>query len=230
MLTLYREFGDAEGPVSAIRARLRERRLRLFMDMVDAIHRERGCCRIIDVGGRKDYWQATPVDFLTSRCVTIHISNLEPQPEAVAQDPIFSWRREDGTTLDYADGEFDLVHSNSVIEHVGRWSDMEAFAERVRRIGRGYFVQTPSYWFPFEPHFGTLFFAQLPRPMQAKLLMKKGRGFYPKVDTMAHAMRALETVQLLTRPMLAALFPDARIEAERIAGLHKSLIAVRDAA
>jgi SAM-dependent methyltransferase len=53
--------------------------------------------------------------------------------------------------LPFADGEFDLVYCSSVIEHVAP-ARRAAFAAEVRRVGRGWFVQTPAYSFPIEPH------------------------------------------------------------------------------
>jgi SAM-dependent methyltransferase len=53
--------------------------------------------------------------------------------------------------LPFADDEFDLAYSSSVIEHVppeGR----ARFADEVRRVARGWYVQTPAFEFPIEPH------------------------------------------------------------------------------
>ena len=53
--------------------------------------------------------------------------------------------------LPFADGEFELVHCSSVIEHVPP-ARRAAFAAEIRRVGRGWFVQTPAWSFPIEPH------------------------------------------------------------------------------
>ena len=53
--------------------------------------------------------------------------------------------------LPFADREFDLVYCSSVIEHVAP-ARRAAFAAELRRVGRGWFVQTPAYSFPIEPH------------------------------------------------------------------------------
>jgi SAM-dependent methyltransferase len=53
--------------------------------------------------------------------------------------------------LPFADDEFDLVYCSSVIEHVAP-TRRTAFAAELRRVARGWFVQTPAFGFPLEPH------------------------------------------------------------------------------
>ena len=126
-----------------------------------------------------------------------------------------------------ADFSFDLVHSNSVIEHVGRWEDMCSMAQEVRRLAPGYFVQTPYFWFPVEPHCTTAFFHWLPQSIRVSMLMRKPRGAWGIASDIDTAMRQIQSNSLLDKRMMAALFPDAYIEGERFAGLVKSLTAIR---
>ena len=53
--------------------------------------------------------------------------------------------------LPFADGEFDLAYCSSVIEHIAP-EDRAAFARELRRVASGWFVQTPAFSFPIEPH------------------------------------------------------------------------------
>ena len=53
--------------------------------------------------------------------------------------------------LPFADGAFDLAYSNSVIEHLPP-ARREAFARELMRVARGWWVQTPAFGFPIEPH------------------------------------------------------------------------------
>jgi len=53
--------------------------------------------------------------------------------------------------LPFADGSFDLAYCNSVIEHVPV-ARRAAFAAELRRVARGWYVQTPARSFPIEPH------------------------------------------------------------------------------
>ena len=64
-----------------------------------------------------------------------------------------------------SDGAFDVVFSNSVIEHVETYENQRRMAAEIRRVGRRYFVQTPNRHFPLEPHFLVPGFQLLPYPL-----------------------------------------------------------------
>src|SRR5882757_2100604 len=130
--------------------RLRGRRLAGFVEIVDAVLVGQDKVNVLDVGGTTAYWlDLEPV--WHGRPITFTLVNLQPEPIA---DPRFRSLVADCRNLDqFADNAFDVVHSNSVIEHVGRWGDMRRMAHEVRRLAPRYFVQTPNFWFPIEPHF-----------------------------------------------------------------------------
>src|SRR5688572_8839164 len=58
----------------------------------------------------------------------------------------------DALELPFADGEFDVVFSNAVIEHVGGREQQRRFVEESLRVARRAFVTTPNRWFPVEVH------------------------------------------------------------------------------
>ena len=140
----------------------------------------------------------------------------------------FDFHVGDARALPYPDNAFDFVHSNSVVEHVGRFADMAAYAREVRRLAPAYYVQTPYYWFPVDPHFYRMpFFHWLPEPIRLILIRSFRLGWTRPVSDVAHGMRIVESAVLLDRLRFRTLFPDAAIRMERFFGLPKSLLGLR---
>jgi SAM-dependent methyltransferase len=117
--------------------------------------------------------------------------------------------------LPFEDDAFDLAYSSSVIEHLAP-ADRAAFAREVRRVARGFFVQTPAWSFPIEPH-ALLPFAHWLPPTLRRPYWRLG------------AAGSWEDIALLRRAELEALFGEP-IHAERFGGLVKSWIALQPAA
>jgi hypothetical protein len=143
------------------------------------------------------------------------------------EDDIFRSSMANACALPFADNSFDLVHSNSVVEHVGTWRNMKAFASEVRRLAPSYYVQTPNFWFPIEPHYGVPLVHWLPQQMRASLLTRVGLGRFSRAPDIDLAMEIVQDQELLTRRQFQLLFPEAELKIERLAGFPKSLIAVR---
>ncbi|HEX3538477.1 MAG TPA: class I SAM-dependent methyltransferase [Stellaceae bacterium] len=197
------------------------------MELVNQTLLVRDTCRILDIGGEPEYW-ANLIDMLGPCCWHITIVNLQT---FVVEDNRFASIIGDARNLDqFSDMSFDIVHSNSVIEHVGRWQDMHAMAREVRRLAPAYFVQTPYFWFPIEPHCMTPLFHWLPESVRVSMLMRRSRGHWSKAIDIDEAMRKVQSAVLLDFQMLSSLFPDGRIASEYVCGLTKSLIAIRTAA
>jgi SAM-dependent methyltransferase len=70
----------------------------------------------------------------------------------------------DACALPFADREFDVVHSNAVLEHVGGRERQEAFVREAVRVGRRVFVTTPNRWFPVDVHTRLPLVHWLPEP------------------------------------------------------------------
>jgi SAM-dependent methyltransferase len=130
----------------------------------------------------------------------------------------------DGCNTGLPDGYFDIVFSNSVIEHVGDAERQRQFARECIRCGKAFFVQTPNKWFPFDLHTLTPFIHWLPKPMFIKLMPLSVRFLISSPET--EAVEDFTNMRLLSRRELADLFPGARIIEERFLGMTKSLIAV----
>ena len=202
----------------------RQRRFQHIQPLIEAIIRDKGQCRIADIGGTPYYWKIAET-FVAANPVEIHLINLEAVP---VTSPKFISHAGDACALDqFADNSFDLVHSNSVIEHVGSWAQMADMARHVRRIAPTYVVQTPNFWFPYEPHFRFPMFHWLPEPVRYRLLMRFNLGFGGRRKTIDAAMRGVQSSNLLDARQMQALFPDAHLVRERIGPLTKSLMLIR---
>jgi|WetSurMetagenome_2_1015567.scaffolds.fasta_scaffold123921_1 hypothetical protein len=225
-MNLIYALQDAENP-NSLSSRFRRVRARRVKALIEAIFTECGEVRIIDLGGEPDYWLRLFDRDLLDGCRT-RITLVNPQRFTV-EDPLFEAVVGDACSLpEHADLSFDLVHSNSVVEHVGDWPRMEAFAAEVRRLALRYYVQTPYFWFPIEPHFSSPFFHWRSEQARARLLLKRGHGFAERARDMGQAMRDVQHARLLDKQQFRFLFPDAEHIDERAAGLTKSLIAIRE--
>ena len=213
--------------------RFRHRRNALLRSVIEACPREGATLSILDVGGRLAYWRHLGFEFLERHNVHITLANISAdQFESLDQAPAFFTNLvADGCDLPLGDKSFDLCHSNSVIEHVGMWRDFERFASETRRVGRSYYVQTPNFWFPIDPHFPLWpLFHWLPGPFRAGLLRAFPLAFAGRATDLAHAYRISDASRLLTPGQIRYLFPEAKLHAERFALLAKSYSAVHLAA
>ena len=203
--------------------RFRSARFATFMQLVDKVLAEKGTCSILDVGGTPGYWNAFgPV---MPSGVSVTVTNLfDDVPE---DTEAMHFARVDACDMPYDDNAFDIVHSNSVIEHVGLWNRQHAMAREIGRVAPRHFVQTPNYWFPVEPHCRTLFYHWLPEPVRVGMLMKRDLGFWQKGTDIGHATEQMQSAILLTYRQMEFLFPGSEIRREKFAGLTKSLIAIR---
>ncbi|MBY0337243.1 MAG: class I SAM-dependent methyltransferase [Acetobacteraceae bacterium] len=209
----------------------RVRRFALCRPLIDRTLAERGRCVIVDLGGSLSYWTVCAPDLLDDERVALDLINLRHDPsERAALGAIKGQVRflhGDARRLDdVADGAYDVLHSNSVIEHVGQWADMVAMAQEVSRVARLHYVQTPYWGFPMEPHFRAPFFHWLPEQWRARLLLRFHLNFGARPTDFSSAMAIVQSAALLDRRQFASLFPRSSIYSEIVRGFTKSLIAI----
>lgn len=190
-----------------------------------------GPVNILDMGGTFEYWDRVGLDFLREKRARIVLLNLlatDPCGLAGVED-LFECALGDACRLPQVrDRQFDLAHSNSVIEHVETWSRMKAFAAETRRVARCYYLQTPYFWFPIDPHYHRMpMFHWFPRPIRARLLNALPIAYTGRIAGVDRAFDVVDHARLLDGRQFRFLFPDAEIRFERFAGVTKSLIAVR---
>jgi len=211
-----RGFADV-GLSDSLANKLRAQRFALFASLVDQLPKP---IRIIDVGGTLSYWQQR--GWLSKDGVEITVVNRGAQ-EFVFENVIVK----DGNALDlseYADGAFDVAYSNSVIEHLFSFENQSKMAAEVQRVARSYWIQTPNYWFPIEPHFHVPGWQWLPRSIRVALLMRFRCGWRGPATDRKHAEDLVDEVRLMNKDELTRLFPNAILWREKIFGLTKSLV------
>jgi SAM-dependent methyltransferase len=194
-------YGTARGPLarlaSPLAARARARRHAEFFSLT----RLAAGARVLDLG-----------------CGSIGLRALEPGLDITGVDLVDrpgypgSFVRADAVAgLPFEAGEFDLVYCSSVIEHVPS-AQRAAFAAELRRVGRGWLVQSPAASFPIEPHSLLPFAHWLPIALRRRYWRLGAAGEW-------------EEISLLSRAEMQALFGRAR--PERAGPLVKSWVCVQ---
>jgi len=197
--------------------RLRRRRFELFESLMSKIPKP---LRILDVGGTEVFWKM--MNFAQEPNVEIIVLNRSKTDEF---SPNFKSVIGDARNMNqFRAGEFDVVFSNSVIEHVGIYEDQLKTAAEIRRVGKRYFIQTPNYYFPIEPHFLFPFFQYLPLRLRVCLLRHFNLGWYRRIRDYQKAAEIVKSIRLLKKCELIQLFPGAKIYREKVLGLTKSFI------
>ena len=203
---------------SSLATRMRRARFALFLSLLGTL---KGHAAILDIGGTQDFWhQMTGGD---PGDATVTLLNVEHQP--VTSKKFVSAVGDARAMPQYLTGSFDVVFSNSVIEHVGTYDQQRAMAAEIRRVGTRYWVQTPNKRFPLEPHFLFPFFQYLPSSVRAQMVNRFDVGWYKRIPDLEVARAEVDSIQLLTKKKFVALFPGATIHAEKLGGLTKSFVA-----
>jgi SAM-dependent methyltransferase len=200
-MTESRIYGRALSPLGRVAepfaARARRGRLEQFLRLAGVGPET----RILDVGCGGFGLRALLPDF--------NITGVDVVPRPEYPGPFVL---ADATVrLPFEDGEFDIGYANSVIEHIPP-ARRPAFARELRRIGRGWYVQTPAVGFPIEPH-ALLPAAHWLPPAARRRYWRLGAGGDP------------DEVQLLRRGEFEVLFGPAI--PERFGPLTKSWVCVR---
>lgn len=170
--------------------------------------------KVLDLGGQPEIW-----DYIDEP-LDIVILNL-PGVARHASSTHHSIRYVEGDACDlsaYADKSFDLVFSNSVIEHVGDDAKVRAFCGEAMRVGRMLWIQTPARYFPLEPHTGMPLWWYYPAWLRSYFI-RKWRAKLPAWTEMVEGTRYID------KRDLQALMPGCEIVTERFLAWPKSYIA-----
>lgn len=201
--------------IQSISINLRKKRFNLFLKLLDVTQNK----TILDVGGSNQMWLGTGLE----RNVTL-LNLTSPKSGDINQG--FKCIHGDALNMHMIEkNEFDIVFSNSVIEHVGSFENQKQFAKEIRRVGLSYWVQTPYKFFPIEPHFLFPFFQFLPIHIQQFIALKWKFSHFKQWDTTHdEILKRLSEIRLLTVKEFSSLFPSGDLYKEKSLGLTKSLI------
>ena len=198
----------------AVSLRSRKRKLRLFLDELQPT----ADTTVLDVG-------ADELAFGEGDgCGTLNFfEELYPWPERItalglqdgaafgARYPQIRYVQGDACALPFADGDFDIVFSNAVIEHVGGRERQRRLVSEALRVGRRVFLTTPNRLFPLEVHTWLPFVHWLPDRLSHRVYDLVGKG-------------SAKELRLLSPRAFESLFP-GRV---RIVNLGLTLVAVVD--
>lgn len=209
---------DSPGSVGA---KARARRWRL----VETLYPDLADMKVIDLGGTVEAWRRAPVQPAHVTVVNLFEPGESDEPwlTPIVGDACAARRslREAGASTHY-----DLVFSNSLLEHVGGHARRVDLAAEVRELAPMHWVQTPNRYFVLEPHW--LFPGMQFMPTSARAALART---WPLAHTRASsadiARQNVMWTELVGTAEMRTYFPDSEIRKERLVGLTKSLIAVR---
>jgi hypothetical protein len=210
-LDLFHRIADNASPDSWS-ASMRWARFRRFIQVLNVTSHD----SILDVGGSAQTWIGSGFES------NVTILNLQE----IAGVQGFRFVLGDACDMSrFADNAFDIVFSNSVIEHVGERERQAQLAAEIRRVGRHYWVQTPYRHFPLEPHFLFPFFQYLPGSVQRFVGQ---RWKYSHLKRNSDDVEAeLSRLRMLNKREFSEYFPDGQLILEKVLGLTKTMIVYR---
>lgn len=217
-IPLIRRLADSESP-SSFANRLRAKRFRQFEALIALFPQP---VRILDVGGETAFWENR--GWAGRDGIQIFSLNLVPEEQRHENiKPIAG----DATNLSqFGDGTFDVAFSNSVIEHLFTFENQRRMASEVQRVGKAFWIQTPNFWFPIEPHFQVPGWQWMPVRARIAMIRRWRCGWRGPCPDPVRASELVGEIRLLTKGELKSIFPGAALVAERFCGLVKSWTAV----
>ena len=208
-----RSWGPMKTVKDVMRTAWRRRRMKAFRLLM---HLPSGGS-VIDLGGTPEIWDLIDIPL---RITLLNIpEEINRWPKAV-QNRFTVVAGDARAAKMFADGSFDVVFSNSLIEHLPP-AHLVEFAHTVRRLAPAWWVQTPSPYFPIEAHCNLPFWWFYPVAVRERCLRRWER--------LGHSFLSEQrsTTQVLTRHQLRSLLPESKIFTEAVLGLPKSYSAFR---
>ena len=150
---------------------------------------------ILDVGGTVGDWASR--GYADRADVQVTAANHRPEPD---RHPNIRSVEADAADLSmFGDRSFDLVFSNSTIEHLVTKGNQRAMADEIRRLAPAYYVQTRNHWLPIEPHFLAPGWQYLPRSVRIAIVQRVRVGHRGPGHDPIESARVVDEIRLLRR-------------------------------
>ncbi|WP_205240160.1 class I SAM-dependent methyltransferase [Desulfoprunum benzoelyticum] len=118
--------------------------------------------------------------FATHRSIRCDVAAVDVVDQRLLRDKYMFVLIKD-TVLPFANGSFDVVISNHVIEHVGNRDAQSHHISEIHRVlkmdGIGY-LAVPNRWMLIEPHYKLIFLSWLPLYLRSYYLRLARRGIF----------------------------------------------------
>jgi len=213
-IPIMRQLANDENR-SSFSNRLRNRRFQLFEAFAARLPRP---VTILDVGGTNAFWEQRG----WAGCGEFQITTLNLFAEEKRHGNIHPIAGDATNLAGFAEQSFDVVFSNSVIEHLFTLENQRQMATEIQRVGKAYWVQTPNFWFPMEPHFHFPGWQWLPVDARVAMIQRRRCGWRGPCADPVRARALVEEVRLMTKSELSSVFPGAKLVPEWFCGFVKS--------
>lgn len=213
----FQDIFASSDETDSLGSKFRNKRIADFRNKIENLPKP---LRILDVGGLESFW--VNAGFADDPDYQISILNLS---KGIVHHDNFRSLQGDATDLkDISDNQFDIVFSNSVIEHLYTKHNQEKMASEIMRVGKYYYVQTPNKHFFIEPHYVLPFFQYLPKKLQYFILTKTPLSRRRKWDNI-EAQQYMDEIRLITLAEMKEFFPGSDFYLEEFFGMIKSFTA-----
>jgi len=153
----------------------------IFPDSDATINRD-----ILDIGSTSDTGKSSNAFlYFFPKSKIISISDQVIKNETKLKFPNVDFVLGDGLSLNYPSNKFDLVFSNAVLEHVGKYENVKKFILEAYRVSReDVILITPNRWFPLETHTKIVLLHWLPKQVFRKFIRLLGMDFFSKEENL----------------------------------------------
>ena len=192
----------------------REKRFSFFLKKINKLSKP---VSILDLGGKINFWENRGL--AGNKNYKITIVNIEKETSIYSN---INCEIGNATNLDkFNNKSFDIVHSNSVIEHLYNFENQKKMASEIIRVGQKHIVQTPNKYFFIEPHYLLPFFHFIPDKLKYFILTKTKLSRLKTWDK-NFAKQYIKEIRLLSLKEMKLLFPNSKIYFEKFLGMNKS--------